>query len=124
MKGGELSESSRMGLAVRIAMALPPGQISLPRGDGAVLADEYGVLKNYPYLLWGKVSDQLAARLTLDLGTTKRGGWPSILTLTKTKLVVHCNVEHRSLTLRQYQSHHQYGTAPALGAVHGVKGKK
>lgn len=90
-----------MGMALRMAMALPPGQSSLPRGVGAALADEYGVSKKYPSKLWGKVSDQLAAGLTIDLRRKKRDCRPSNGPPAKKKRGVDCNEEHRSLTLRQ-----------------------
>lgn len=100
-RGAELSTASRYAMAVRIAMAVPPGQGRMPAGTAASIAQEFGVCDTYPARLWSNVKDQLEAGDSLDLGSKKRSGRPTKFTPSKKKRILDFSSENPTLTLRQ-----------------------
>ena len=101
---GELSEYGRNALAVRIALAIPVGQINLPRGLRGELAAEFGVSKQLITNLWSDVSRQLAEGKTLCLTSKKRSGRPSSMTPTKIARIMDANHAARTLSVRSLSS--------------------
>lgn len=59
VKGGELSEESRMEMALPIAVIMHPGETRLRSGVSSAITTEYGVGESHTSQLWQNIAQQL-----------------------------------------------------------------
>ncbi|CAN0400133.1 unnamed protein product, partial [Pylaiella littoralis] len=100
-KGGELSVGRRYAIVVEAALAIPPGQVRIPKGALGPIGERYGVSPQYPSRLLKSAKDQINANQEVNLSSKGRKGRPSLLTPSKVAALKKVNSQNRSFTLRQ-----------------------
>ena len=78
-RGAELSVGRRSAMAVKIALAIPPGKTRVPKGILGPLAELYGVGPGYPKKHLSECKAQINETGELDLSNKPRSGRPSFL---------------------------------------------
>ena len=58
-RGAELSVGRRSAMAVKIALAIPPGKTRVPKGILGPLVERYGVGPGYPQKHWSECKAQI-----------------------------------------------------------------
>ena len=91
----------RYAIVVEAALAIPPGQVRIPKGALGPICERYGVSPQYPSRLLKSAKDQINANQEVDLSSKGRKGRPSLLTPSKVAALKKVNSQNRSFTLRQ-----------------------